>query len=211
MSNARASRRRGTITASMAPSLAMSFMISLGLATCLATSAAAVVVPLSLDPTQSHLDGAPLTGSITLELGALPPLGGNTTFDITSVDITSSGPNGTLIALDQTSFGVLSPSGSFLVPALFLLAEQGGIETALTLIDVTGSFFAQPGECPNSDRCLQASFTLDVLAGPGAGSYDVVLVAIPEPSTALLAGLGLAALAARRRSSAVGRERGERR
>jgi PEP-CTERM motif-containing protein len=162
---------------------------------------------LTIDPTRSSLTpsaGAaqPLSGSVGILLGASPPLSSNTTFDVTSLDAHASG--GLAIGLDPAlahpGAGVLSPSGSFLVPNLFLRLVDGASTFDLTVPNVLGSYGAFAG-CP-ADVCLQTSFDVDT-GGP-SGVVHVELYAIPEPETAGLLALGLAALAAARRRTTRG-------
>jgi hypothetical protein len=60
---------------------------------------------------------------------------------------------------------------------------------------VLGSYGAFPG-CP-ADVCLQTSFDVDT-GGP-SGVVHVEVYAVPEPATAALLALGVAALSAARR------------
>jgi len=162
---------------------------------------------LTIDPTRSSLTpsaGAaqPLSGTVDVLLGASPPLSSNTTFDVTSLDAHASG--GLAIGLDPAlahpGAGVLSPSGSFLVPNLFLRLVDGTSVFDLTVPDVLGSYGAFPG-CP-ADVCLQTSFDVDT--GGAAGVVHVELYAVPEPAPAALLALGVAALATARRRATRG-------
>lgn len=141
-----------------------------------------------------------LSGTLSLALGAQPPLVSNTTFDVTSLFATSSG--GLSIMLDGTlsspAAGVLSPSGSFLIPNLFLTLDDGTSAFQLTVPGVMGSFGALAG-CPVA-TCLSTSFEIDT-GGP-AGVVAVSVFAVPEPGSGALLALGCAALAARRRRRA---------
>ena len=164
---------------------------------------------LTIDPTRSELTpsaGAPqpLSGTVDVLLGASPPLSANTTFDVTSLDAEASG--GLAIGLDpmlaHPGAGVLSPSGSFLVPNLFLHLVDGSSIFDLTVPNVLGSYGAFAG-CP-ADVCLETSFDVDT-GGP-SGVVHVELYAVPEPGPAALLVPGLAALSiARRRAPEVSR------
>ena len=80
------------------------------------------IVTLALDPAQSALTpevgGAQsLSGTITIEVGALPLGGANTTFDLVALSATASG--GATITLDPSvanpGLGVLTPAGTYFV------------------------------------------------------------------------------------------------
>ena len=172
-------------------SLSLALMSAVGIAL-LAPASGAVV--LQVDSSQSSSGGAPLSGSISVELGDPLPNMSNTTFDVTAVDITGGGVDGIAVALDQTSFGVLSPSGNFLIPIIFLTLTQNGSTTDFALLDLLGSFTQGPGACGAGAFCLQTDFQIEILSGPNAGIIDVSLTAIPEPGTLLLVGLGLCGL-----------------
>jgi hypothetical protein len=135
-------------------------------------------------------------------LGASPPLSGNTTFDVTSLDAHASG--GLAVGLDPAlahpGAGVLSPSGSFLVPSLFLRLVDGSTIFDLTVPNVLGSYGAFAG-CP-ADVCLQTSFDVDT-GGP-SGVVHVEVYAVPEPAPAALVALGMTALSAARRRATPG-------
>ena len=160
---------------------------------------------LTLDPARSTLTptaGAveTLSGSLVATLGATPPLVANTSFDLASLAVTSSG--GLSITLDPAlanpAAGVLSPSGSFLIPNLFLELDDGLASVALTVPNVMGSYGALAG-CPTA-VCLEASFQVDT--GGGSGIVSVDLFAVPEPGTGTLLALGCGALALGRRRAA---------
>lgn len=167
-------------------------------------AAATTVTTLSVDSGQSFLIAGSgpieaLAGTITLEIGALPVGPGNTTFDVIGLDVTTT--SGSTIVLDplQSSpgLGVLSPAGGFLIPTLYLRLSDGVTTADLALPDVTGSVVFGPGGAGVAE--LSSGFTV---LGP-SGPIDVSFVAfVPEPASALLAGFGLAVLAARARRSA---------
>ena len=162
---------------------------------------------LIIDPDQSSLTptvGAPqsLSGSLSAQLGALPPLSSNTTFDLTGLDVLASG--GLAIGLDpglaNPGAGVLAPSGNFLIPNLFLRLDDGVSVFDLTVPNVLGSFGALPG-CP-AEFCLTTAFDIDT--GGALGVVSVELFATPEPAPLALVALGLVALAGARRSARRG-------
>lgn len=171
-----------------------------------ATPAHAVSFTLVLDPGASHVapkDGPPepLSGTLTLEVPALP-LVGSTSFALTDVSVTTGG--GRAIALDPAlaspGLGVLHADGSFLLPTLFLRVVDGAGAFDLAVTDVVG-VLAVVGSAVVG---LEASFPLDTdPALPGVG--EVVLRAVPEPATGLALGAALAALAARRSAREGGR------
>ena len=157
---------------------------------------------LIIDPALSSLTptaGAPqsISGVLSIELGAEPPLSSNTTFDLTALAAVASG--GLLIGLDPAlanpGAGVLSPTGTFLIPNLFLRLVDGASVFDLTVPNVLGSYGALPG-CPGG-ACLSTSFDVDT-GGP-LGVVSVQVFAVPEPMPSALLVLGLGALAAARR------------
>ncbi len=168
-------------------------------------AAAASIVTLSLDPTQSSLvpssgPAETLSGTLVLSIGALPLGGSNTTFDVTGLAVAASG--GATIGLDpdvpDPGLGVLRPDGAWLVPTLFVRVTRGS-SLDLAIPDVTGSVDFGPGGA--SITRLVTSFAIDT----GAGDVLTVnVVAVPEPGTLLLAASGLAVLASRARRVRVG-------
>jgi hypothetical protein len=163
---------------------------------------------LVIDPAQSALTptaGAPqsLSGVSVLELGAEPPLSSNTTFDVTALSASASGglSIGLQPSLANPGAGVLSPTGAFLIPNLFLRLVDGANLFDLTVPNVLGSYGAIPGCLAGT--CLQTSFDVDT-GGP-LGVVNVhVFAAGPEPATAALVALGVIALAAARRGAQRG-------
>jgi hypothetical protein len=169
-------------------------------------AAPAGATTLVLDPVLSSLapEAGPaqsLAGSLVILLGSEPPLTSNTTFELTGLALVAGG--GALIGLDPAlahpGAGVLSPSGSFLIPNLFLRLVDGASVFDLTVPNVRGSYGALPG-CPTA-ACLSTSFEIDT-QGPAGVVAVQVFAALPEPATGGLLALGLAALAAARRARA---------
>lgn len=174
-------------------------LLLFALAALLAAPAPAALV---IDPGQSTLTPTvggveTLSGDLQVALGAAPPLVANTTFDVVSLNATSSG--GLDITLDPSlsnpAAGVLNPAGGFLIPNLFLELDDGVTLFQLTVPNVTGSYGDFTG-CPGS-VCLETTFDIDTGGAPGI--VTVHLFAVPEPGTALLLWLGLAALGVRTR------------
>jgi hypothetical protein len=167
----------------------------------LAAPAGAVsIVTLPISSLQSALTpevGAAqsLSGSITLSVAALPPGGVSTTFDVIALSLVASG--GATFSLDPTvaspGLGVLTAAGAFLIPTLFVRITDGGMQE-LAIPDVAGTVSFGAGGA--SITGLVTEFGVD--SGPPAGVVTVSLTAVPEPGAALLLGLGLAALGARR-------------
>lgn len=170
------------------------------------SEARAVSFDLILDPAFSQLDPAngppaPLSGTLRVDLGSLPPLVGNTTFDLVDVAVSGGGFTITLDPdLSAPGLGVLRPDGSFLIPNLFLRLYDGLMAFDQTLTDVQGTF----GPC-GGPFCLETRFQVDSL-GP-AGLIDVrvrALAEVPEPSLLLLLSLAAAA-GLRRRCTEIAR------
>jgi hypothetical protein len=166
-----------------------------------AGEAAASQITLHLDPAASSIApaaGAPesLSGSLTLEIGELPVVGGATTLEIVDLAASSSGGLGITLDPDSLSPGlfVLEASGHFEVAtALFLRLDLGEGAFDLAIPDLVGELTFGAGGA--SVEMLTTSFGID--AGDPLGILTVSIVAVPEPAAALLLGLGLAALAAR--------------
>ncbi len=181
---------------------------------CLAGSAnAGPLLTLAVDASQSSVafagpppDSRTLSGSLTLELGALPPLGATTSFDVRALTLLASGPGGFAIGLHpgvaSPGAGVLNVAGQFLIPTLFLQLDDGLTLTDLALSNVTGSLVPAGPGCAYG-YCLETSF--EIAGGAPFGLISVELTAIPEPSTALLVALGAAALALYSRRQEVSR------
>jgi hypothetical protein len=176
---------------------ARSLLLVLGVATPVGATTL-VLDPLlsTLTPTSGPVQS--LSGGMVILLGAEPPLSSNTTFELTGLGLTASG--GALIGLDPAlahpGAGVLSPSGNFLIPNLFLRLVDGSTVFDLTVPNVTGSYGALPG-CPVG-TCLSTSFAIDTQGPSGVVSVQV-FAAVPEPATGVLLAAALAALASRRR------------
>ncbi len=163
----------------------------------------ATLITLSVDPGLSSLApevGAPqaLSGTIVVDIGSLPLGGVNTSFDVIGLAVTASG--GATFGLDpgiaNPGLGVLNPAGSFLVPTLFVRITDGDV-TDLPIPDVSGSVvFANGG---TSIRGVATAFEIQTTSG----LVSLSLVAVPEPATAVLLTIGLAALGARRNRQTI--------
>jgi hypothetical protein len=162
--------------------------------------ARAVSLLFSIDPAQSSVSQGgtsyALSGLVSLELGALPPVGANTPMAVIGL-VASFGSllDGTFtpIGLDETlanpGLGVLFPDGSFLIPSLHL--EVNG--ASLTVNEVTGTL--GPDTPCSYSLCFELATGFDLEPSSG-GTIHVSVVAgavVPEPATALLAALALAA------------------
>jgi len=166
-------------------------------------AAATTLTTLVVDSGQSFLiaDSGPieaLAGTLRIEIGTLPFGPGNTSFDLVDLDLATT--FGGTIVLDPAQpapgLGVLSPSGAFLIPTLFLRLSRGGDTLDLALPDVTGSVELGPG------GALSVVTTAFAIATPEALVNVTLRAEVPEPASALLGAFGLAALAtaARRRA-----------
>jgi len=132
-----------------------------------------------------------LAGSITLNVASVPVLS-PTLFSLTNVSVLASG--GAAYSLDPSvlsaGLGVVQASGNFLIPTLFLHSVDGMASFDLAVPNVAGKLFFGAGGGVDG---IAASFEIDSLSP--AGILTVNLVAgVPEPGTALLLTLGLAAL-----------------
>ena len=159
----------------------------------------ALAVNLDVDPSQSALAPAvgpasPISGQLSLAIGQYPNAA-NTTFDVTALDLVSGPYTITLQPVGAPGLGVLAPSGSFLIPTLFVRLDDGASSVDFAIPDISGLFRAAGAGCAY-DFCLDTSFEIDTGAG---GLLAVTLHAIPEPGTALLVGVGLGGLSAARR------------
>lgn len=167
-------------------------------ATLLLASAAGALV-LDVDPAQSALtpSGAtplPMSGSLDVAVGELPPTS-TTTFDVKDLSIAAGGYTITLQPMASPGLGVVSAAGDWLIPTLFVNVDDGVSAFDITLPDVTGILLGNGPGCA-FDYCLETMFEIDTGSG---GLVSIDLVAIPEPSTAVLVALGVAGLAAARR------------
>jgi hypothetical protein len=180
--------------------LLRSLLLAAALLAPAADARAVSIVTLALDPTASTLvpESGPaqtLAGTLTLRVGALPPGGTGTSLDVAGLALTASG--GGTIGLDPTladpGLGVLRPSGEVLIPTLFLRLEQGGEVLHLAIPDVTGIVTFGPGGASLARLDAQ----LAIATGGPAGLLTVTIAALPEPASAALLSIGLAALAAR--------------
>jgi hypothetical protein len=173
-------------------------------------ASAGTLLELTVDPGNSSVafagpppDSRTLSGTLTLELGAVPPLAATTTFDLRALTLLASGPGGFSVGLDpdvaNPGSGVLNVAGQFLIPTLFLQLDDGLALTDLALTNVIGSFTPNGIGCPYT-YCLETSFEIE--GGAPFGLISVELTAIPEPSTALLVAFGVSSLAVAGRRSA---------
>ena len=132
------------------------------------------------------------SGTLTFDIAHVP-YASPQVFRITDVHVTA----GSLaFGLDPTlaspALGVLQLDGTFLVPTLFLVGNDGTSDFDLAIPDLTGHLLGAPG----SPSGLFTAFQVD----SGHDLFDVSLTfAVPEPGTALLTSLGFAALACRRK------------
>jgi hypothetical protein len=171
--------------------------LAMSLSLVLASPVAAIV--FDADPAQSTItppggSPSPLTGSMRVEIGELPPTT-TTTFDVTEAAFASAGYTISLQPIVSPGLGVLSPTGDFLIPTLFLSIDDGASVVDFALPNITGLLLGNGPGCLY-EYCLESSFEIDT----GGGALIAVdLVAIPEPGTALLVGIGLGALALRGR------------
>jgi len=144
----------------------------------------------------------PLTGPVTLDVGALPPLAANVTLDVVSLDAETPSLDPSIepvsITLDgglaNPGLGVWFPDGTFLIPSLHLSVD--GVD--LTVTDVAGTFGASTA-CGGA-LCLETSFDVD----PGSGglvTVDVVAAFVPEPGASVLAAFVVLGAACRRARS----------
>lgn len=147
-----------------------------------------LVVPSAITPQGGSPE--PLTGTLTVAIGSLPPVA-NTTLQLTDVSVATSG--GATFALDpdvaSAGLGVLHPDGSFLIPTLFLQVDVGSGPQDLAIPNVTGTASFSGGGTVLAE--LDSSFDVDSPSGPLA----VHVVAAPEPATLGLLAVGLVGVA----------------
>ncbi len=159
----------------------------------LAGSASALT--LTVDPLQSTVTqgGASqaVTGSIEITLST--PVVSNTAFDVASLALSPQAV-GLDPAATNPGAGVVNAAGSFLIPTLFIIFDDGSGVQALALPGVTGTMqFGAGGALIG----LQTSVQID----PGGGAQSVLfsIVAVPEPLSSLLLVAAAAAIVRRTR------------
>jgi PEP-CTERM motif len=153
----------------------------------------AVTDPSSIHNQDNSIVLTPLFGSVSIDIASVPYTTPQV-FALTDVSITAGGFT---FALDPTlaspALGVIHPDGSFLIPTLFLVGNDGASDFDLAIPDVAGTIF----DAPNGATGLATQFQI---VDNKNEVFDVELTfAVPEPGTALLLSLGCAALAGRRR------------
>jgi len=153
----------------------------------LAVAAPSAIVP-DMGPTET------LSGSITLSVASVPVLS-PTLFSLTNVSVLASG--GASFALDPSvlspALGVVQATGNFLIPTLFLHIVDGALNFDLAVPNVAGMLFFGAG---GSVVGIASSFEIDSLSPAGILTVNL-LAGVPEPGTALLLALGIAALGMR--------------
>ena len=143
-----------------------------------AVLAQAVTLPFELDPAQSSLtqdaSSSPLAGTLTLEVGQLPPVVANTALNVVALAVSTDGLSISLDgSLANPGLGVLFPNGTFLIPSLHLSVDGSD----LTVSDVVGTF-GNSAAC-GGVLCFETGFDVDPVSG-GIVSIAVV-AAVPEP------------------------------
>jgi hypothetical protein len=152
-----------------------------------------VVPPSAITPEAGA--GETLAGTITLDVATVP-VAAPALLALTDVSVTASG--GASFALDPAlaspGLGAVQPSGAFLIPTLFLRVDDGAGSFDLAVPNVAGTvFFDGAGGVIG----LAASFAVDTLTPAGVVAVSLV-AGVPEPGTAVLLALGLAAVAAKK-------------
>ncbi|MCX5740790.1 MAG: PEP-CTERM sorting domain-containing protein [Proteobacteria bacterium] len=152
----------------------------------------AVVAPSAIVPDVGPTEM--LSGSITLSVASVPVLS-PTLFSLTNVSVLGSG--GASFALDPSvlspALGVVQATGNFLIPTLFLHIVDGALNFDLAVPNVAGKLFFGAG---GSVVGIASSFEIDSLSPAGILTVNL-LAGVPEPGTALLLTLGIAALGMR--------------
>ena len=157
-------------------------------------------------PSAVTFDGATYdidAGAITLEVDV--PIATPRLLRLTdaSIEFRTSATQVVTFALDPTlaspALGVVQPDGSFLIPTLFLVGNDGTSDFDLAVPNVTGQLFVAGGTVLG----LTSAFSLeDALGNPiGVGIY----AGVPEPGTALLLALGLGGVALGRARKEIAR------
>jgi hypothetical protein len=145
-----------------------------------------VVDPSVIENQDQSISVAP-TGSLAVDVASVP-FSTPQVFRITDVSITA-GPLSFVLdpTLASPALGVIQPDGSFLIPTLFLRGSDGATAFDLAIPNLEGTAFGAPNGVTGLFTSFQVETADDV--------FDVILhVNVPEPTTALLLGLGLAAL-----------------
>ena len=169
--------------------------------TCLAFAGPARAVsfgPLAVAPPSAIVPevgpSETLTGSIALDVASVP-VSSPTLFSLTNVSVLASG--GASFALDPSvlspALGVVQATGNFLIPTLFLHIVDGASNFDLAVPNVAGMLFFGAG---GSVVGIASSFEIDSLSPAGILTVNL-LAGVPEPGTALLLALGIAALGMR--------------
>lgn len=152
----------------------------------------AVVAPSAIVPDVGPTET--LSGSITLSVASVP-VSSPTLFSLTNVSVLGSG--GASFALDPSvlspALGVVQATGNFLIPTLFLHIVDGASNFDLAVPNVAGMLFFGAG---GSVVGIASSFEIDSLSPAGILTVNL-LAGVPEPGTALLLALGIAALGMR--------------
>ena len=174
------------------PVLAVVCLASAGPAGAVSFGPLAVVAPSAIVPDVGPTET--LSGSITLSVASVPVLS-PTLFSLTNVSVLASG--GASFALDPSvlspALGVVQATGNFLIPTLFLHIVDGALNFDLAVPNVAGMLFFGAG---GSVVGIASSFEIDSLSPAGILTVNL-LAGVPEPGTALLLALGIAALGMR--------------
>lgn len=154
--------------------------------------------PLAVGPPSAIVPefgpSAALTGTITLDVASVP-VASATLLSLTNVSVLATG--GAAFGLDpgvpSPALGVVQASGEFLIPTLFLRVVDGAVSFDLAVPNVIGKLFFGAG---GSVVGIASSFAIDSLSPAGVLTVNL-RAGVPEPGTALLLTLGLAALGMR--------------
>ncbi len=148
-----------------------------------------------LTASQINASSTSSTTPVSGDFVAVPP---GTPFDALNINISTLASGGG-VSLSNASFGTFTAVGGAELSSSH--TSQSGVDSYGLVLQVTGTFVPQgtlSGYSPNDGTVLTIALTQTVVTGVGTSfSESLTLGAptvVPEPSTSVLAGLGLVGL-----------------